>query len=121
MKNGERDDLSPLVQKLSERFGDVQYFGTHHGVEYHGWLRARKGKVVRRYAYLGEAGKVLREDGMPTDDEKRLGLVFNDGTWPDEKSVMKLAGAWSVDPTQLLHLNVAKGVGILGILPNRQD
>jgi hypothetical protein len=37
--NTRPDKLSPLVKMLSEKFAEVQYFGTHRVVEYHGRTR----------------------------------------------------------------------------------
>ena len=62
------DRLSPLVESLGKKFSEVQYFGTHRVVEYHGWLRATKGEIVRRYAFLGERGEMLSDEGKRTDE-----------------------------------------------------
>jgi hypothetical protein len=113
------DQLTPLIRILGKRFRDVQYFGTHRVVEYHGWLRAVDGEIVRRYAYLGERGEALCNDGRLTDDEKKLGLVYDDSKFPSEQDVMKLAGAWSINPTMLNELNLGKGVGYLGSFPKK--
>ncbi len=113
------DQLSPLVKSLVKKLPDVQYFGTHRVVEYHGWLRATKGEIVRRYAFLGERGETLSDEGKRTDEETELGLIFNDEKFPNEQHVMKLAGAWSVDPSRLDELKLEKSVGYLGSLPKK--
>lgn len=117
-KNRE-DHLAPLISVLSKRFPDVQYFGTHRVVEYHGWIRAKKGSIVRRYAYLGDRGETLCDEGGRTEEETRLGLVYNESKLPQEQDVMKLAGAWSLDPTILDQLKLGKGIGHLGLLPKK--
>jgi hypothetical protein len=108
------DQLSPLVKSLGEKFPDVQYFGTHRVVEYHGWLRATGGEITRCYAFLGETGKTLRNDGKRSEEETRLDLIYNDSRFPDEHDVMRLAGAWSVDPSKLDELKLEKSLGYLG-------
>ncbi len=113
------DQLSPLVKSLGKRFPDVQYFGTHRVVEYHGWLRATDGEIVRRYAYLGECGETLSDEGQQTDEETKLGLIYNDSKFPDEQDVIQLAGAWSIDPTTLDDIHREKSVGNLGSLPKK--
>jgi hypothetical protein len=51
------DSVSVMLMELGKRFPDVQCYGTHRVVEYHGWARVISGKIVRQYAYLGERGK----------------------------------------------------------------
>jgi len=113
------DQLSPLVRALATEFPEVQYFGTHRVVEYHGWLRATQGEIVRRYAFLGERGETRSDEGKRTAEETELGLIFNDSNFPSEEHVMELAGAWSIDPSSLDQLELEKGVGYLGSFPKR--
>ena len=65
-EKGREDRLSSLVRALGKDFPEVQYFGTHRVVEYHGWLRATKGEIVRRYDHLGERGETLCNEGNLT-------------------------------------------------------
>jgi len=116
-ENAREDRLSPLLLALGEKFPDVQYFGTHRVVEYHGWARVVKGKMVRQYSYVGDQGRVLCDYGKPTHEERNLGLNFDQGRFPNEGDVMKLAGAWSVNPTTLEELKLGEGTGYLGIFP----
>lgn len=113
------DQLTPLIKVLGTKFADVQYFGTHRVVEYHGWLRAKKGQLVRRYAFLGERGETLCDEGKPTEEETKFGLVFNESKFPSEQDVMKVAGAWCVNPTNLDELKLGKGVGYVGSFPKK--
>jgi hypothetical protein len=120
----DRNDVPALLTELGKTFADVQFFGTHRIVEYHAWARAIDGKVIRQYAYLGESGKTLRDEGDPTSEEKSLGLVYDESAqafdvrnWPDEEDVMKLAGAWSVNPDTLDTISLPKSLGFVGNLP----
>lgn len=110
----EDDRFTAWLAGLSCLLGDVQYFGTHRVVDYHGWGRASGGVVERAFAYLGERGEVLFHVGEPTADEQALGVrTAQDGDetvpedddeplwWPDEETVLTLAGRWSIDPRDL--------------------
>lgn len=107
-----------LVSRLSADLQtEVQYFGTHRVVEYHAWVRANNGDIVRAYAYLGERGETLLQAGAKTPEERELGFNFfdeeapdakDDAYWerkdlsfPDEGNVMVLAGRWSINPAEL--------------------
>jgi hypothetical protein len=88
------------LTKLSETFGESQYFATHRVVEAHCWALARSGKLVRGYSYVGDRGEVVWNEGQPTDAEQALGHeVLESG--PNESQLMEIAGAWSVNPSEL--------------------
>jgi hypothetical protein len=111
------DQLTLLVKSLGTKFPDVQYFRTYRVADYHGWLRATKGEIVRRWAFA--SGEMLSDEGKRTDEETKLGLIYNDDKFPNEEHVMQLAGAWSVDPSSLDQLKLEKSVGYLGSLPKK--
>jgi hypothetical protein len=116
------DVFTPLMQELSRRFGSTQYFGTHRVVDYHAWAKAEDGILSRAYAYLGERGETLANLGEPTRQEVELGLVFKDDTIedsPDEEDVLRMAGAWSVNPNELDAIPGAPDHGWVGIAPER--
>lgn len=101
-----RSESTVDVAALSATLGtEAQFFVTHRVVELHRWERAVDGVVVRAFAYLGEAGEVTEWRGEPDDTERNLGLPPVLGDEPDilvsEKDVMRVARAWSVDPTAL--------------------
>ena len=118
------DEIAQMLTKLSARFGEAQYFYTNRVLEYHLYARAEAGRLVRGFGYFQDI--VPRWIvGNPTPDEKTLGLRF-DGEPCDEQDevvdhpcegdVFRLAGKWSVDPTQI-DVDRAPGLGILGELP----
>jgi hypothetical protein len=112
------DGITPLLERLGREFPDVQYFATHHVVEFHAWARVRDGKLIRRFSYLGEQGVFIWNDGGLTPEETRLHLVYAEaGPWPDETNVMSLAGAWSVDPSTLAQQHLPPSLGVLADLP----
>lgn len=100
------------LARLSQRLGLVQYFATYRVVELHAWARAEHGVVDRLYCYLGESGSVVADVGARTPAEVELGIASPAGRGadrggpPDEGAVMRLAGLWSVDPSQLDGVNV---------------
>jgi len=119
--------VKPLLERLSRQFGDAQYFCTHRDVELHLWARARNGRLVRGYGWLGEKGLTLWDEGGQTKEERDLGFRYFDGgspaveqarnenvTLPDEAGVMQLAYLWSIDPTTLDEQFKEPLTGLLG-------
>jgi hypothetical protein len=97
------DEVAKRVAELSARFEEAQGFATHRVVEYHHWMLAKRGQLLRCFAYLGERGEVLRDFGVVTDQEEELPLADKptDEWAPDENDVMAVAARWSIDPTKL--------------------
>jgi hypothetical protein len=104
--------VKPLLERLSHQFREAQYYCTHRDVELHAWARAKEGRLVRGYAWLGQKGITLWNEGPPTAAERHLGFQFSKGGAdedignqndfiPDEESVMQIASLWSIDPTTL--------------------
>jgi hypothetical protein len=84
------------VAALSAGLGrQVQLFVTHRVVELHRWERAVGGELVRSFEYVGERGEITRSYGQPEEVEPNLDTRIG------EDDVMRVAAAWSVDPTSL--------------------
>ena len=126
--NGATDDVQmELTRRMSEEFGEAQFFGTHRITEAHCWIKAVAGKVVRAYSYVGEQGENLIVEGEPTEVERNWNLfnsfsdeAKNDDYWerticPGEDHVMKVAAAWSIDPSELSARENIPERGLLGI------
>jgi hypothetical protein len=88
------------IRKLSKQLGQVQLFASDRVTEFHLWAQARAGKLVRGYCWIGERGETAWDEGKPTAIEKEIG-PFDWENLPDEQSVMKVAGKWSIDPTKI--------------------
>ncbi|MFB6395026.1 hypothetical protein [Polymorphospora lycopeni] len=92
-------ELSAIMQT------EVQFFATYRVSEVHRWERAVDGVSVRAFGYIGETGEVTEWRGDPDDAERAIGLPPEVDTDTDilvaEDDVMRLARAWSVDPTSL--------------------
>lgn len=84
---------------------EVQFFATYRVGERHRWDRAVDGVLVRAFGYFGETGEVTQWRGDPDDTERGLGLPPALDGEPDilvsEEDVLRVAAAWSVDPTAL--------------------
>lgn len=96
-------DLAALSAALGT---EVQRFATHRVTELHRWERAVDGELVRAFEYVGESGEVTEWLGEPDGAEVAIGLprAEPDGELDllvSERDVMRLAAAWSVDPTSL--------------------
>src|SRR5262245_55466510 len=104
--HGDQVDVVRLSAALDT---EVQRFATHRVAEAHEWLRAEAGALVRAFGYVGERGEVTRWQGEPEPVELELGLPADLGSTQldecdvivDEGDVMRVAAAWSVDPTGL--------------------
>jgi hypothetical protein len=141
------DDIPPTgpdfldwLTTMSRRLGEVQYFGTHRVSDWHQWAWARDGAVVRAYAVVGL--EILQFVGEPTPAEVDCGVgtlpevpdpgvdaenwEWDDPRWeqwssttPDESDVMRIAGLWSVDPTEIDDDTIT-GSGLYGSLTWQQ-
>lgn len=106
----QEDRLVPeLLQRLSATFGKAAWFATHAQGERHGWALGERGELVRGYAFDGERGHVFWS-GDVTDAERELNCFVDDPRdhsedevkwWPDERIVLAMAAAWSLDPRTL--------------------
>jgi len=122
--------IKPLLERLSQQFGDAQYFCSHRNVALHLWARARNGRLVRGYGWFGQKGLILWDEGPQTKEERDLGFGPTDEgslaveqtqnrnvTLPDEGGVMQLASFWSIDPTTLDEQFKESSMGLVGNVP----
>jgi hypothetical protein len=95
-------DVAALSTRLRT---EVQFFATHRVIEFHRWERAVDGEVMRAFEWLGESGEVTRWHGDPDEAELAIGLSTEAADGADvlvnEADVMRIAAAWSIDPTSL--------------------
>jgi hypothetical protein len=128
MGNGDTNGVRAIekyITKLSSVFEEVQAFATHRIVEYHHWMLARKGGLIRSFAYLGERGEILSNVGDITSAEKSFKWhLLEKFTWlPSEEDVMKVAGQWSLNPTTNLNDpgNDSMDMGLLAKTPRKSN
>ncbi len=101
-----RPDAPVDVDGLSESLGtEVQYFATDRSTQRHRWRRCVDGELLRSFDYLGRDGELLDWRGVADAAERAVGLpeTVDDETdlLVGEGDVLRLAAAWSVDPTTL--------------------
>lgn len=121
-----------LMSRLSETFGEAQFFANHRVSSYTAWARYRNGRVERLFA---QGDDPLHDLGWQTPEEEELGFRFfepnspeaeEEGYWdredlrsPDESDVMALAERWSLDPSRLGERDLPPSTGLAGRLPRR--
>jgi len=98
---------------------EVQYFATHRVTESHRWQRAVDGELIRAFGFVGQTGEVTSWHGEPGPAERAAGLpeeLDEESTvLVGENDVLRVAAAWSIDPSTLsgrpapgpLHLGAA--------------
>jgi hypothetical protein len=94
------------VEGLSDSLGtEVQFFATDRSIQRHRWQRARDGVLLRSFDYVGRDAELLDWRGEPDAAERAAGLpaTADDETdlLVDEADVLRLASAWSLDPSTL--------------------
>jgi hypothetical protein len=98
-----------FLMRLSDRLGEVQFFSVNRVLGHHAWARLKEGRVLRAYAWAGEA---VWNQGAPSRAEQFLGLRCLDYGTGDERppftqleqaranaeKVPLLAAIWSLHP-----------------------
>ena len=116
-------EVEEVLERLSERFGEAQYFGGFPGAGYIAWYRARDGKLIRGLTYVGQGEGFLDNFGETTPEEIELGFGNLTGREPEEMQDLtpaedghlRVAGLWSFNPDQLEDReDLEKSTGLLG-------
>jgi hypothetical protein len=102
LRPGTVTDVTALSKELHT---EVQFFATHRVTELHRWQRSIGGEPVRSFGYVGQTGEVTSWLGDPDPAELGAGLPAELGEETTvlvaEQDVLKVATAWSIDPTRL--------------------
>jgi hypothetical protein len=100
-------------------FEEAHAYATHRVIEYHHWMVAKEGRLLRRFVYLGESGEVLANEGALTAAERKLRFFdLPQERWqPNETDVMTIASACSFDLTRLSSQSGPAKLGVLGRIP----
>lgn len=101
--------LIRILERLSIQFGEAQAFATHRVSEYCHWIRAKKGHLVRAFAFCGDTGGVILDKGRPDAVERK---ALKRSAYPDEEAVFAIAAGWGVAPTEIPLK--PESVGLLG-------
>ena len=94
-----------FLNKLSARFGEAQFFASHRVVGLYCWARSRDGYLSRLYMMM-EGEETMT--GMPSTIEENLGY--------GEEEVLKVAEAWSINPSNLASFTNLAASGFYGSL-----
>lgn len=124
------DKLTPLLTALGAEFTDVQYFASYPVIDFFAWARLQQGRFVRAFA-IGDEG-VIWDRGRLTPDERALGLKLFEVRGirgrkgdtgeaiilhPTQAQVLRMARAWSLDPTGLDKAGCDASVGVVALAP----
>lgn len=124
------DKSMALLTALGERFSEVQYYFAYAPIEFYAWARIVEGRLLRAFA-VGDEG-VLWNMGKQPKEEKLLNLAIQDlrkspsrkakvkskiALQPTENHVIRLAAAWSIDPTRIDAHDTAPALGYIGVAP----
>ncbi|MBM7564731.1 hypothetical protein [Paenibacillus sacheonensis] len=119
---GGSEERGPIqvLEQLSLAFGEACYFASHRIIGYYAWIKAQQGAIVRGYAYIGERGETILDQGGLSPAEREANLAFaesdaEDPSLPDEEDVLVMARKWTVDPTFDSNGSEA-GTGLAGVL-----
>ncbi len=110
---------------LSRKLGSVQFFSANQISQHHAWVRVKRGRIQRAYAW---AGTTVWQQGDPTRWEVNLGLKcfeygeLHPGLPLQEPQVIEanvakvplLAAAWGVDPALIQQHFLLQESGIAG-------
>ncbi len=106
------NDLNYLID-LSDKFGEVQFFGSHRVSSYSSWIRVVNSQILRAYGVadgetyfnIGDWSKEevgFREASIKrADDKEELDWINGEGklfSISDEDNVLAMAEKWSVNP-----------------------
>ncbi len=106
------DECFKFLTGLSHRLGEVHFFARHRAVSHHAWAQLDHGQVLRAYAWAGETlwnqGPMTKAEQdlklrclSYTQSSETLGLARSELLAANTDKVVRLAAAWSIDPTTL--------------------
>ena len=125
------DKLTPLLMRLGSQYSDVQYYFTYPLIDFFAWARVKNGRLVRAFAVNDEG--VVWNKGRVSAEERALGLKLFElrgvrersgdaggelVLYPTEDQVLRIAQAWSLDPTTLGEVGEETGCGVLAGIPH---
>ncbi len=88
---------------LSTYFETVCYFVSHRISDVYGWFKFQNNKITRAF-YCSEC-EILTDKGLKTMEEINLNMNYStsddDFSIPYEDDVIKIAEAWTLNPTYL--------------------
>lgn len=123
-----REKFHTFLSRLSEKFDEVQFFGTHRVADIDAWGRWVNGQCQRLVSFDGyhdleQYGEIQSTVEAHLLTPKRF--IGDDGQEAeyihlDEGKVMAMAAEWSLDPTELYKIDIKQteaGPVLTGWLP----
>lgn len=100
--------VTELLNQLSSEFGDVNFFANHRVSDFYAWAKSENGKLTRGFA-IADGYEPFWNVGDKSGLEEKFVYPFEKSDEPedlnqdiiDEDMVMRIAGDWSVNPTEL--------------------
>jgi hypothetical protein len=111
---------------LSERFGEAQFFDSLRLVDKYTWVKAVEGTLVRGYSMTADGQIMSFGELSPAEAALGFELPTSDNLppdcdeWPEnvgfvsEKTVLRIAGSWSVNPIDFEKYHVRPALGLVG-------
>jgi hypothetical protein len=129
-----RRGLWELLERLSARFGDAQFYQFNRTITANAWARAEKGNMTRAYMIMANDDELIWNDGAITEGERAAGVVYGEsgrkGKLPPgpegerdvclmEEAVEMIAAKWSsLDLDTIDKRDLPPSTGIIGKLPS---
>lgn len=112
------DLASSLLKLLSSQFPQVQYFGAHSGIAWHGYARYDQGELVRAFACVDSANHTIWDQGSNHNEWALTNASVDNEANPawHQTRVFEIAERWSLNPQTLPHLFLPPSVGCVGYL-----
>jgi hypothetical protein len=119
------DLASSLLKSLSQQFPEVQYFGAHSGIAWHGYARYTEGNLERAFACVDSADHTIWNVGCDPAEgalqkaHARTGAsaeaTLEEAAWHQGR-VFQMAERWSVNPQLLATMALPPSLGLVGHL-----
>lgn len=122
------DEASSLLQLLSQQFSQVQYFGAHSGIAWHGYARYDQGELLRAFACVESVDHSIWNVGSNHNEPlppaqlnqaAAKACASDDVAWHQNR-VFQMAERWSVNPKQLGGMALLPSLGLVGFLDTQQ-
>ena len=118
------DLASLLLQLLSHQFPQVQYFGAHSGIVWHGYARYDEAELMHAFACVDNVGHTIWNVGSNLDEQPSRShfaeaaateSASDSAAWHQDR-VFQMAERWSVNPQRLGAIAMPPSLGLVGFL-----
>ena len=120
------EDISNLLNNLSEKFTESQFFTSQRTTDSAAWIKSINGEIKRAYVISDGMSIIIGEPTKTEENYKFVDLNSPDSTndeyfethiYPELKEVARIADSWSINPMEIEKYDSKKnGIGYLGKL-----